>query len=122
MRVEERSGLERAVWQKAVEVAEEVRNRLVSVAGRDVLAYISSGDADSDASLDSLSLVTTHERIFEDIYPIHAEGGHRKARMFYMAVHNRLGGGIPRWVCNLLCEKCPLCVQKLTCKASSAGH
>eukprot|EP00965_Chrysotila_dentata_P060435 2003200-Pleurochrysis_carterae.AAC.3 len=39
-----------------------------------------------------------------------------------MAVHNRFGGGVLRWVCNLLCESCPLCVQKFTCKASSAGH
>uniref|UniRef100_A0A7S4BF11 Integrase zinc-binding domain-containing protein n=1 Tax=Chrysotila carterae TaxID=13221 RepID=A0A7S4BF11_CHRCT len=96
--------------------------RLVSVAGREVLAYASGGDAGSDAGLDSLSLVTTDERIFDDIYPIHVEGGHRKARTFYMAVHNRFGGGVPRWVCDLLCETCPLCVQKLTRKASSAGH
>eukprot|EP00965_Chrysotila_dentata_P247307 6207671-Pleurochrysis_carterae.AAC.1 len=39
-----------------------------------------------------------------------------------MAVHNRFGGGVPRWVCDLLCETCPLCVQKLTRKARSAGH
>eukprot|EP00965_Chrysotila_dentata_P085332 2815408-Pleurochrysis_carterae.AAC.1 len=50
--------------------------RLVSVASRAVLAYASSGDAGSDAGLDSLYLVTTNERIFDDIYPTHVEGGH----------------------------------------------
>eukprot|EP00965_Chrysotila_dentata_P102213 3374731-Pleurochrysis_carterae.AAC.1 len=40
-----------------------------------------------------------------------------------MAVHNRfLGCGVPRRVCDLLCKTCPLCVQKLKRKASSAGH
>eukprot|EP00965_Chrysotila_dentata_P009808 320066-Pleurochrysis_carterae.AAC.1 len=39
-----------------------------------------------------------------------------------MAVHNRFGGGVPPRVCDLLCETCPLCVQKCTRKACSAGH
>eukprot|EP00965_Chrysotila_dentata_P120803 3995497-Pleurochrysis_carterae.AAC.1 len=94
MGVEERSRVKRALWHEAVEVAEGIppckRRR-------------------SDAGLDSLSLVTTHERSFDDIYSIHVEGGHRKARTFYMAVHNRFGRGVPRWVCDLLCETCPLC-------------
>eukprot|EP00965_Chrysotila_dentata_P023347 773805-Pleurochrysis_carterae.AAC.1 len=81
--------------------------RLVRVAGREVRAYASGGDArSSGARLDPLSLVTTHERIFDDIHPIHVEGGHRKA-LRDVAVHNCFGGGVPRWVCDLPCETCP---------------
>eukprot|EP00965_Chrysotila_dentata_P229995 6197523-Pleurochrysis_carterae.AAC.1 len=85
MGVKERSGVERAVWHEAVEVAEEVRpckhHRY-----REVLAYASGADAGSDPGLHSLSLVTTHERIFDDIYPIHIEGGHKTASTFCLAV------------------------------------
>eukprot|EP00965_Chrysotila_dentata_P192386 6175150-Pleurochrysis_carterae.AAC.2 len=62
------------------------RYSLVSVAGRDVLTYAIGSDAVAGLDLPS----------FEDMYPIHAEGGHRKARMFNMAVHNYFGGDVLR--------------------------
>eukprot|EP00965_Chrysotila_dentata_P012074 396077-Pleurochrysis_carterae.AAC.1 len=67
--------------------------------------------------------LSTHEMFIDHIYPIQVDDGHRKASNFYIAVHNCFGGGVPRWVCNSLCETWPLCVQqKLTRKASSAAH
>eukprot|EP00965_Chrysotila_dentata_P149471 4936209-Pleurochrysis_carterae.AAC.2 len=52
----------------------------------------------------------------------HAKGGHRRARTFYMAVHNRFGSCVPHLLGDLLCETCPLGVQKLTHKENSAEH
>eukprot|EP00965_Chrysotila_dentata_P253014 6211019-Pleurochrysis_carterae.AAC.2 len=77
-------------------------------------------DQGEAAALDSLQRVIAKEDVFDAIYPVHAEGGHKKARSFQTAVKAKFGKSVPNWVCDLLCETCPVRIRKIARKPTIA--
>lgn len=66
-------------------------------------------------------IVLHQENMYPQLVGVHEAGGHCKARSFDNKVKAKYSR-IPRWVLELLCDVCRVCVSRLHRKPTSAGH
>lgn len=65
--------------------------------------------AEAPKALDQAVLVSHAGRVFEDLYTIHIDGGHCKAKTFRARVKANFGKSIPEKLLVLFVECCPQC-------------
>lgn len=77
--------------------------------------------ADAPKPIDQYLRVLHTENMYDELFAVHKQGGHAKARSLEMRAKLTFAR-IPRWVTNLVCETCPTCVTRVNRKVTSAGH
>lgn len=76
----------------------------------------------AEAALDKAYRIVLHaENMYSELLTVHVAGGHCKARTFDLRVKDKYSR-IPRWVCEILCDTCSICVARSTRKATTPGH
>lgn len=110
---------------------EDVEFQLMELACREADPETEADPADASqvaaasqpqVALDSKYRIVLHmQNMYAHLVGVHEAGGHCKARSFEMKVKAKYAR-IPRWVLELICETCPICVSRVNRKPASAGH
>ena len=77
------------------------------------------------AALDCCKKVVSYGKMFDAIREIHeveAGNDHPKSKTLYKRVSARHGKSVPRWVCEVFPQFCPVCIRSRPRKTTTAGH
>ncbi|KAL3929074.1 MAG: hypothetical protein SGPRY_002114 [Prymnesium sp.] len=74
------------------------------------------------ASLEEVMVVLHRDRMFDDIYKIHVNGGHCKGRALHDAVHKAHRASISHKIQDLFVSCCSTCIEGRPRKPMVAGH
>lgn len=80
---------------------------------------------DEGEALDSCQKVVSYSKIFDVLRQIHeldAGNDHPKAKTLFKRVSVKYGKSIPRWVCEMFPQYCPVCIRSRPRKKAKAGH
>lgn len=97
------------------------RYDITTVDTRHVLIF---KQADGEA-LDTCCKVVKYSQIFDVVRKIHeveAGNDHPKSKTLYKRVSSKYGKSIPRWVCEMFPNFCPVCIRSKPRKKAKAGH